>query len=130
MDRSIWWHYLAVVIPPKITYKKVAAMYITGGDNTDGVPPNDGEDILLCAAIAVFAEAPCAVLFQIPNQPIVFAAEQPPKKRVEDEVIAYTWSHFINDTTEPDWLLRLPMTKVGLIKSFSFLSFLLPWGNV
>jgi len=32
-------------------------------------------------------------------------------RRTEDQVIAYTWSHFINDTSQPDWLLRLPMTK-------------------
>jgi len=33
------------------------------------------------------------------------------KSRSEDAIIAYTWSHFLNDTTHPFWLLRMPMTK-------------------
>jgi len=49
---------------------------------------------------------------QVPNQPIHFAAEQPPRGRSEDAIIAYTWNHFLNTPTEPEWLLRLPMTKV------------------
>lgn len=30
----------------------------------------------------------------------------------EDGIIAYTWNHFVlKDTSSPEWLLRLPMTK-------------------
>lgn len=32
-------------------------------------------------------------------------------QRSEDSLIAYTWAHFINDTSDPIWLARLPMTK-------------------
>jgi len=48
---------------------------------------------------------------QIPNEPIWFNEDWKHKRRTEDGIIAYTWSHFINDTTHPYWLLRLPMTK-------------------
>lgn len=52
-------------------------------------------------------------LFQVPNEPIYFNAEQPPHRRTEDAIIAYTWNHFMDNPSEPEWLLRLPMTKVG-----------------
>lgn len=48
-------------------------------------------------------------LTQVPNQPIYFNAD--PIRRTEDAFIAYTWAHFMNDTTKPEWLARLPMTK-------------------
>ena len=31
--------------------------------------------------------------------------------RDEDELIAWTWKHFMLYPNQPDWLLRLPMTK-------------------
>ncbi len=49
---------------------------------------------------------------QVPNQPIHFLAEQPPRGRSEDAIIAYTWNHFLDHIDDPEWLLRLPMTKV------------------
>jgi len=52
------------------------------------------------------------VLYDIPNQPITFNAESPPRPRSEDDMIAWTWQHYLNDTSNPDWLARLPMTKV------------------
>jgi hypothetical protein len=58
-----------------------------------------------------FARRACNLL-QVPNQAIHFKAEQPPRGRSEDAIIAYTWNHFLNDPSQPEWLLRLPMTKV------------------
>jgi PhoPQ-activated pathogenicity-related protein len=29
-------------------------------------------------------------------------------------VIAYTWQHFLNDPSKPEWLLRFPMTKAAM----------------
>lgn len=46
---------------------------------------------------------------QIPNEPIVFVGDG--KRRTEDAIIAYTWFKFLQNTSEPNWLLRLPMTK-------------------
>jgi PhoPQ-activated pathogenicity-related protein len=34
--------------------------------------------------------------------------------RSEDAVIAFTWAHFLNDPTQPNWLLRFPMVKASL----------------
>jgi len=50
----------------------------------------------------------------IPNEPIFFKNEKPPKRRSEDSIIAYTWSHFINDTSKPFWILRMPMVKASV----------------
>lgn len=50
-------------------------------------------------------------LFQIPNQPAYFTADPLHKRRTEDAVIAFTWHQFLENPDEPDWLLRLPMTK-------------------
>ena len=33
------------------------------------------------------------------------------KGRDEDDLIAWTWKHFMLYPNQPDWLLRLPMTK-------------------
>ena len=42
---------------------------------------------------------------------MVFATDPLQKARSEDAIIAFTWNHFIQDTSQPEWLLRLPMTK-------------------
>ena len=35
-DRPIWWHFLCVTIPDKITKPDIAFLLIDGGSNTDG----------------------------------------------------------------------------------------------
>jgi len=111
-DRSIWWHYAVVVVPHKIEFTTVGTVYITGGSNTDGLPSGTDEDILLCVDLALTDKVTCTVLFQIPNQPIVFAADPTHQSRSEDAMIAFTWYHFIMvNSSEPYWLARLPMTK-------------------
>jgi PhoPQ-activated pathogenicity-related protein len=112
-DRSIWWHYVVVVVPDKLTFTTTGAMYITGGDNTDGYPDSSSEDVLLCVDIALTDHVVCTVLFQIPNQPIVFPSDPLHKSRSEDAMVAFTWHHFIVvNQSQPFWLARLPMTKV------------------
>jgi len=53
------------------------------------------------------------VFFQVPNEPFVFAEDPQRKERSEDAIIAWTWSHFGKRPQDSEWLLRLPMTKVG-----------------
>eukprot|EP01147_Barroeca_monosierra_P005306 gene5306-7078_t len=114
VSQSIWWHYVAVVVPDELNYHERAFMYITGGSNHASVPDGGGEDILLCAAVALTTGSACSVLFQVPNEPIAFTSEHPPKQRTEDAIIAYTWQHFLDNPNEPEWLLRLPMTKAAV----------------
>lgn len=104
-DRSVWTHWLSLCIPDKVLYS-TAMIYIDGGENSDH-PPKSMDSIIqpLCGKTGTII----AEIDQIPNEPIRFTGNG--AKRVEDAIIAYTWSHFINQSSEPFWLLRLPMTK-------------------
>ena len=51
---------------------------------------------------------------QIPNQHVKFHADPKNKTRYEDAIIAYTWRHFLEDPSKPEWLLRMPMTKASV----------------
>jgi len=52
-----------------------------------------------------------AELRQIPNLPIHFSG-QPNKTMDENEVLAWTWRTFIENGSNPEVILFLPMTKV------------------
>jgi len=83
-------------------------VYIDGGHNDDNPPTVvDPLSLILCNKVRMVS----ARIGQIPNEPITFLKDWKNKKRSEDAIIAYTWSHFLNDTTHPYWLLRMPMTK-------------------
>ncbi|XP_077979950.1 autocrine proliferation repressor protein A-like [Glandiceps talaboti] len=112
VDRSIWWHYMAITVPDQLTITDTAFMYITGGSNTDGPPdPMGDEELMMTSLFAVTTGSIGACLMQIPNEHIRFWGDPKNKSRTEDGIIAYTWKHFIDDPTQPDWLLRMPMTK-------------------
>jgi hypothetical protein len=51
---------------------------------------------------------------QIPNEHTTFSSDPIQKSRTEDAIIAYTWDHFLNDPSKPEWLLRFPMVKASL----------------
>ena len=56
-------------------------------------------------------------LFQVPDEHIIFTSDPLQQSRTEDAIIAFTWDHFVtkpNGTSEPEWLLRLPMTKAAV----------------
>ncbi|XP_048760078.1 autocrine proliferation repressor protein A-like isoform X1 [Ostrea edulis] len=112
-DRPIWWHYLTVTIPDKINYTNAAFMLIDGGKNTEGPPKITNNFVALTTVMAVSACAVCADLRMIPNQPIVFKDDPQRRRRTEDATIAWTWKKFIENTSDPEILLRLPMTKRG-----------------
>lgn len=40
--KSIWWHYIVVVVPDHVKYTQNASLWITGGSVTDSAPkPTD-----------------------------------------------------------------------------------------
>eukprot|EP01128_Nolandella_sp_AFSM9_P000041 TRINITY_DN1006_c0_g1_i2.p1 TRINITY_DN1006_c0_g1~~TRINITY_DN1006_c0_g1_i2.p1 ORF type:complete len:434 (+),score=104.46 TRINITY_DN1006_c0_g1_i2:45-1304(+) len=103
-----WWSNVAVTVPDTVKYPGHAAIYADGGSNRGGMSGNDpiGNDFV------GYLQAPVAHLFDVPNQPIAFYAEQNGTVgRHEDGLIAYTWRHFLQDPSDPEWLLRLPMVK-------------------
>jgi PhoPQ-activated pathogenicity-related protein len=113
-SQSIWSHYLVITIPDVIQHPEHAFLYITGGDNGDSVPDVTSSDVDLMLLLAVETGTVTGSLFQVPNQPMYFSEDPLKKRRTEDAVIAFTWWHFMYHPNEPDYLLRLPMTKAGV----------------
>lgn len=64
------------------------------------------------------------VVSQIPNEPITFPTDPTHANRDEDAIIAFTWAHFHDNTSAPEWLLRLPMTKAAVRSLDTTTSFL------
>ena len=91
-DRSIWWHYMAIIIPDNLNpaWLNRGLMYMTGGDNNADIPKITSEDLLVSAILAQTCETVVTVLFQIPNQPVHYYSEKPvPRGRTEDAMIAW-----------------------------------------
>ncbi|XP_077980688.1 autocrine proliferation repressor protein A-like [Glandiceps talaboti] len=112
VDRSIWSHDLFVTIPDNLKIFDASFIYVTGGHN-GGVPsdPLQDKDVLLSSMFAVGTGSIGACLRQIPNESIRFYEDPKNKSRSEDGIIAYTWRHYLDDPSQPEYILRLPMTK-------------------
>jgi len=123
---SIWYHTLTVFVPDNLTQTEFGFLWITGGDNGNkpSTDPKD-QDNAVAAMMAVTTGMVTAALFQVPNEPCYFAVEDFQKRRTEDAIIALTWRHFIDNPDQPEWLLRLPMTKAG-VRALDTLS---AWGR-
>ena len=75
----------------------------------------DSGTVSACQWMAMTTGTIAAVVKQIPNQKLYFLNDPRLGEagRQEDDIIAWTWKHFLLNPTEPDWLLRLPMTKAA-----------------
>lgn len=117
VDRSVWWHWQAIIVPDNLhpEFAKNALLYMTGGSNGGSPAKKDNADLVMGAILAQTTQTLVSVLFQVPNSPIHFAEEKPePKRRSEDAILAWAWQHFIEHPDQPEWLPRLPMTKAGM----------------
>ncbi len=104
VDRTEWQHWLNIVKPDDVQFDK-AMLFIGGGSNGGSAPERaDG----LATALAVNTKSVVAELKMVPNQPLEF--RQDGKRRVEDDLIAYTWIQYM-DTGDETWVARLPMVK-------------------
>lgn len=63
--------------------------------------------------IALITDSCVAIIRQVPNQKLYFKNDERRGEsgREEDDIIAWTWKHFFMYPNQPDWLVRLPMTK-------------------
>eukprot|EP00118_Oscarella_pearsei_P016366 m.155297 g.155297 ORF g.155297 m.155297 type:complete len:483 (+) comp38666_c0_seq1:42-1490(+) len=113
-SQPIWWHIMNVIIPHDVKYPDHALLFITGGNNGNSKPGLTDEELSLMTQVTLKTGMVGAILYQIPNQPILFRDDPFQKHRIEDAVIAYTWYRFLQNTSRSDLLLRLPMTKAAV----------------
>lgn len=111
----IWWHIQYVNIPDEVRFPNVCLMFIEGGRNNPEVgDPTDNPFFDMVARFASELGVVTTLLKQIPNQSITFTDDPTQKRRSEDSFIAYTWMRFIEDTSNPEILARMPMTKAAV----------------
>lgn len=112
VSKSVWTHQLLVIVPDELKKRNHAIIYVTGGGNDNPhTPKKDDVDVLVSAVLAVQTGAIAAVLWQVPNQPQVFADDPLKHSRGEDGLVAYTWRHIVDQPTRPDYVAYLPMVK-------------------
>jgi PhoPQ-activated pathogenicity-related protein len=116
--RSLWWHYLVVIVPSnynKDTHNN-GTLWITDGDNEspEELPTRFNYNMLLASELAMGTGLITGCLFQVPNEKMVFSSDPIQKRRGEDAIIAFTWAHFLDHPDEPEWLVRLPMVKASV----------------
>merc|ERR1719234_1746477 len=115
VSRSEWWHILVVVGPDKLSTRDTTLLWIGSGANNDPLPDLADYDLLVAGGIATTNNVVTAALFQIPNANIVFAEDPEQASRREDAAIAFTWWKLASDTsTDPAYILQLPMAKAGV----------------
>lgn len=98
-----WKHYILVAQPKKATYPKHATLYITG--KGIGKKPGTG-DLVLASTLAETTGMASAILFQVPNQPLLGG-------HVEDALIGETLLKTL-ETGDTTWPLLFPMAKSAL----------------
>ncbi|MBS0203791.1 MAG: phenylacetic acid degradation protein [Planctomycetes bacterium] len=95
-----WKHDLLVFQPARLTHPDHVLMYIGGGSNK-GKPKAD--DRVLGATLAALSGTRVAILFQVPNQPLLGG-------RFEDDLITDTFLFHLA-TKDDRWPLLFPMVK-------------------
>lgn len=107
VNRTLWQHWLTLVVPDKLS-SSTALLLIGGGSTRTNVPGKPDANLIVMAKTT---KTVVAELRNVPNQPLVFAGET--KGRSEDSLIAYTWDKFLR-TGDERWPARLPMTKAAV----------------
>ncbi|CAF4130145.1 unnamed protein product, partial [Rotaria magnacalcarata] len=104
-SRSIWWHYLCITVPNRLTRPNTAFLLIDGGSNTDGIPKPNDESVELMSMLALGTGSITADLQDVPNN------DPTNQTRNDNAALAWTWKAFIDNQSNPAILMHLPMTK-------------------
>uniref|UniRef100_A0A914C0A9 Uncharacterized protein n=1 Tax=Acrobeloides nanus TaxID=290746 RepID=A0A914C0A9_9BILA len=116
--------YTAVIVPNPLRFTRNATLWIVGGHQDNTLPGNIFEqnptNMNRSLSMACMLGMITGVLFQVPNQNVpnqnvIFSSDPIQEVRDEDAVIAFTWRHFIDDPTDPNWLVRFPMVKAPIL---------------
>jgi len=98
-----WTHWLSVIVPKELKHTDKAMLMVGGGNNRSSGPRQNSQETQALTMIASQTGAICAVIEQVPNQPLY-------DDMYEDDLIAHTYEQFL-ETGESDWPLLLPMVK-------------------
>lgn len=120
VDRPIWWHWLIIIVPEKISHKDFATVIGTGNSNNEKTPPPIDEEYFRASQyVATHTGTVVAVLYQIPNEPLTFAQDPLHKSRSEDAIIAFGWRMFStyneSDDYRYNWITHFPMAKAQVL---------------
>ncbi|CAF1416794.1 unnamed protein product [Adineta ricciae] len=110
-NRPMWSHYLCISVPNKLTRPKSAFMFIDGGHFYDGLPKPEDNFVALTSMFAVSSGSIGVDLQDIANQPIRFNADLSNKSRSEDSLLGWTWKAYLENQSNPNVLLHMPVTK-------------------
>ena len=108
VDRTLWQHFLTIAVPDTVL-SSTSLMFVSGGDNDDGLPDLASEEAQALALFATASGTVVSIIQQVPNQPLVFA-DDPDNPRKEDRLVAFTFDKATR-TGDYDWPAYLPMVK-------------------
>jgi len=119
VDKPIWWHWVWIVVPTTVKHSDYATIVGTGGDNRhydiDSAPSRGDVFFIACQEVARTTGSICAVLYQIPNEPLTFYNDPLHKSRSEDAILAFGWNVFSqydpSDDERYQWIGHFPMAK-------------------
>lgn len=107
VDRDEWQHWVTVIVPDTVDTTN-SFLFVTGGSASTIPPPIPSLDGGL-VSLALESNAVTVQLRTVPNQRLTFSDET--SSRVEDEIIAYTFDKYMDNPTDEEWPLLLPMVK-------------------
>jgi PhoPQ-activated pathogenicity-related protein len=102
----VWKHNLQLFVPANPSPKGAGVLLIDGGSQSKLDQKPGGDAILYGTMLAAKVGVPCAVLKQVPNQPLLGNLK-------EDALIAETFRRYL-ETKDNDWPLLFPMTKAAI----------------
>jgi PhoPQ-activated pathogenicity-related protein len=111
-QENTWQHQLQVYQPRNVAPNSTMFLWVTGGSARSSY-------VSLGLELARKINAPVAILYNIPNQPLLES------KLSEDDLIAETFVRYLK-TKDENWPLLLPMVK-GVVKAMDVLQ---AFGNV
>ena len=99
----VWQHNLQVFVLAELIYPSTMLLVVSGGSNSS---QPDKEDMELGLKLANLSGSACAVLSQVPNQPLYDG-------KGEDDLIAHTFEKYL-ELEDATWLLLLPMVNSAI----------------
>jgi len=115
-DGPVWWHFLAIVTAANASNssKDWASLLIGQGSNSMKRVGKSNADLNAAVAFAVGTGSIAAVVFQVPNQPMVFKDDRSHRYREEEAMRAWTWKYSIEHTERNDYSLEAANAKAVL----------------